>query len=911
MSAVLSIVFLFNTGNSMWGANIPSTLAGEFAYSLGFALLWMYFGFLYDAVVKKRSLVLPILLLFVVGLSHVYALLVAVGGTFFFFLLGLFTYGMEHFQHHTKAQGISQLPGHSRGNSHHPSLSRRSHAQHTQQDDGLHQLHQRLVFRQLLATLVVLLLVAGLLLSLFYLPLAYYLPYTTAYADHWEYSFKELFPSIFTPFLVLGLVGVIVFLGFLGILLLEGYTQQRVQVRGLSKPGVKEPRVLASKIPHVPNPSLDNTLHKKNMHHAPSWSSLQGFSLLLSLPTFFSSMFLPYSFSEAKRKVHVFFFLIWIGVVCLLLSFFAVRLGVVNIRFLPFVQLLVLLLSVLWLALLPQPKKYLVVLITIVFVLGSLSFVSTSAEYIPFWIAWNYEGFEHKPYAPLFAAINHYLSPEQMQLLDSGSNLEPIQPLMQSPTSYFAAIKEPKRHLQNTSEAILLQLPRVVFEHSSKHNLFGSTRAFESLPLFAHRATLEGLYMQSSLHGPFVFYLQSLYSEEISCPFPNYGCSTINFARALPYLNLYAVQHLILVSPHARKQALATPGYHELTSFSAGNLTYSIVATTTTPSYLEVPAFMPVIVPKTYSTHLAFFWFLHESQLSVPLVFVSSSEQKALEHLYSTLLQQSGNLSFAGPALARRNASEGLVSSFFVVVPQFAVDSPDEALALVQQVPKKPLIVPDHCTSPQLTFAVDTLTLTNLCVGVPYLLKVSYFPKWKTSDAVVLHATPSFMLLVPKHEKVTVTYKSSVVDSLGFLFFLLGVLGLLLLPDLLGIVLAFFAWCSKHKTLVLFLLALVVVLLSMLVVMVALSKQQTFYYQHTLAVALGSYRACDYAGPYRDACLIAVAKKTGDVNLCAVEVRKKNKDECFLQAAVAHQQKQWCFWIRQKEKQHECLSFFS
>jgi hypothetical protein len=37
LGAVASLIFLFNEGNSMWGGNIPSTLAGEFAHSLGFA----------------------------------------------------------------------------------------------------------------------------------------------------------------------------------------------------------------------------------------------------------------------------------------------------------------------------------------------------------------------------------------------------------------------------------------------------------------------------------------------------------------------------------------------------------------------------------------------------------------------------------------------------------------------------------------------------------------------------------------------------------------------------------------------------------------------------------------------------------------------------------------------------------
>ena len=46
-------------------------------------------------------------------------------------------------------------------------------------------------------------------------------------------------------------------------------------------------------------------------------------------------------------------------------------------------------------------------------------------------------------------------------------------------------------------------------EHSSREgNMYGSERAFESLPVFANRATLEHAYFQASPSSPFVFYIQ-------------------------------------------------------------------------------------------------------------------------------------------------------------------------------------------------------------------------------------------------------------------------------------------------------------------------------------------------------------------------------------------------------------------
>ena len=63
------------------------------------------------------------------------------------------------------------------------------------------------------------------------------------------------------------------------------------------------------------------------------------------------------------------------------------------------------------------------------------------------------------------------------------------------------------------------QSPRVVYEHSVLHDKVGTIRAYEALPLFSCRPTLEGAFMQSSPTSPFIFYIQSELTETLSCPF--------------------------------------------------------------------------------------------------------------------------------------------------------------------------------------------------------------------------------------------------------------------------------------------------------------------------------------------------------------------------------------------------------
>ncbi len=86
LGAALSLVFLFNEGNSMWGGNLPSTLAGEFAFSLGFGLAVLFLGLLYRGVETQRGWRSLGALLALIGLCHPVAFLNAASVGLFFLL---------------------------------------------------------------------------------------------------------------------------------------------------------------------------------------------------------------------------------------------------------------------------------------------------------------------------------------------------------------------------------------------------------------------------------------------------------------------------------------------------------------------------------------------------------------------------------------------------------------------------------------------------------------------------------------------------------------------------------------------------------------------------------------------------------------------------------------------------------
>ncbi|MDY6862586.1 MAG: 6-pyruvoyl-tetrahydropterin synthase-related protein, partial [Thermodesulfobacteriota bacterium] len=86
LGAIFTLPFLFMEANSMWGGNIPSTLAGEFAYSLGLSLMVLYTGTLFSGIKNGKYTIINGCILFLTGLAHGYTLLFAVIFSSFFLI---------------------------------------------------------------------------------------------------------------------------------------------------------------------------------------------------------------------------------------------------------------------------------------------------------------------------------------------------------------------------------------------------------------------------------------------------------------------------------------------------------------------------------------------------------------------------------------------------------------------------------------------------------------------------------------------------------------------------------------------------------------------------------------------------------------------------------------------------------
>jgi hypothetical protein len=364
----------------------------------------------------------------------------------------------------------------------------------------------------------------------------------------------------------------------------------------------------------------------------------------------------------------------------------APEIGVIDIRFLPFLQIFFMLAGALGLGILIRPLKvkWMIPVIAILFV---IPYVNHFEKKIESWIPWNYTGFEAKRLWPAFSRVNHFLK---------------------------GAASD----------------PRVVYEHSPLHNGAGTTRAFESLPLFSGRSTLEGLYMQSSISSPFVFYIQSEISQKSSRPFPQYKYSNVNLAGGIEHLKLFNVKDFIAVSSEIKEKLKEFPQFKLVRTISP----YSIYELTTNENRYVTPLKYEPILCKTQNWKKTFFrWFRNYGKYEgVHLVFDSNG------------------------SIDKSRFKSAIDSSLFQSLPRIPINKPCDVSEEIRD---------------------EEIIIRTSVPGVPLLVKVSYHPNWKVEGADMVYlASPSFMLIFPNREEVRLYFGKTFWNYLGNALTILGVL---------------------------------------------------------------------------------------------------------------------------------------
>ncbi len=276
---------------------------------------------------------------------------------------------------------------------------------------------------------------------------------------------------------------------------------------------------------------------------------------------------------------------------------------------------------------------------------------------------------------------------------------------------------------------------RAMWEYDSGLDRYGTPMALMLLPHWTDGCigSMEGLYFESSATTPFHFLNQSVLSENPS-----------RAQRELPYKGFD-------INTGVAQLKVMGVKYYMAQSDSA------IAAARTRNDLTEIAVSEPWVIFEVADSQLV------EGLESLPFVADGPADMGELAGKWET----------------------GWVSqavSFYNDVPSYAAipaeAGPDswprvEVLLPSDEQPITPAEVSDIETGDdRISFSVDQ-------VGLPVLVKASYFPNWKADGADgPYRAGPNLMIVVPTSTEVELHYGYTLIDFLGYVLTLLGLIGL-------------------------------------------------------------------------------------------------------------------------------------
>ena len=246
----------------------------------------------------------------------------------------------------------------------------------------------------------------------------------------------------------------------------------------------------------------------------------------------------------------------------------------------------------------------------------------------------------------------------------------------------------------------------------------GTTRAFELIPFWTKSATMEGLLAEGAFTSPFHFTEQALMSEKPSNAIPGLKLPSLNIKAGVENLKMMNIQYMVSSSEKVQGELDKHPDAKLMAKFDVFNF-YEI---NTTNKYVEILKNVPVKVQTDnwYETILP--WF------------------KKYDRDRTFIIWDQGE--------------NGLESYKSV--------SPEEVLNIAKDpYEKSGEVLEENIENEKITFRTTA-------VGIPHIVKISYFPNWKAEGADGPYAvSPSLMMVIPRQENVTLYYGSTVTDIIA------------------------------------------------------------------------------------------------------------------------------------------------
>ncbi len=304
-------------------------------------------------------------------------------------------------------------------------------------------------------------------------------------------------------------------------------------------------------------------------------------------------------------------------------------------------------------------------------------------------------------------------------------------------------------------EALMIELDRlpsgrIMWEHNKNLNRYGTPMSLMLIPYWTEGShkSMEGLYFESSLTTHFHFLNQAEMSFGPSRPVAGLDYKTFEMERGIEHMDVYGVDYYVTHTPEATEKAV---GLDQLNLITAEIEPFSV---------FELPPTEKV----TVATHLPAVYAAPEPSVLGSLLDsdqVIGPNGESLPSFHDMALEWYGDL---------ENMDRLVVA-----------DGPEEwpRIEHLRQRPDVELNVPDDAVS-NIAIENHRISFTTEAVGLPHIIKVSYFTNWTATGADgPWRATPSLMVVVPTDDEVVLEFRDTWAESTGRLLTLAGMGGLI------------------------------------------------------------------------------------------------------------------------------------
>ncbi|MFQ5524338.1 MAG: hypothetical protein ACE5F5_12325, partial [Acidimicrobiia bacterium] len=292
------------------------------------------------------------------------------------------------------------------------------------------------------------------------------------------------------------------------------------------------------------------------------------------------------------------------------------------------------------------------------------------------------------------------------------------------------------------------QLPpgRVMWENSNGLNKYGTPMAPMLIPYWTEgkQASMEGLYFESSLTTPFHFINHSEMSFRSSNPIPGLNYHSFDMERGIKHMGVYGVDYYVSFTPEAKEKA---EGLAELEKIADSD-PFAIFKLPDT-EVVEVVRHLPAVYDAP--------------ERSVLDAFIGSTS--------ATGLDGEPLPGFHDMALEWYEDIDDLDRIVVADGPE-----PWPRIQSIDERPDVPLAAPDGAVT-DIVLEDHRLSFRTEAVGLPHIIKISYFPNWTAVGAEgPWRATPSLMVVVPTQNEVVLEFRDTWAETVGKGMTLIGFL---------------------------------------------------------------------------------------------------------------------------------------